>query len=148
MCFILIATISSNNKLLKLYDPAGLSAARLHTKLHGLRPRNCATRAAACMLELSPLISMESFACDRVLVSFFAYRACRDLHILLTGWWHAEQGDLSSVRVKIRERKRTKIGRKWEGISTDEDLIEEAIPLMKASYPFAMHGSGRLNSRV
>lgn len=134
----------------QLYDPDGFSAARLHTKIHGLRPRSKALSTQACMLELTPQVSMDVAMCDRILVSFFAYRACKDLHVLLSGWWHAEQGDLSNVRVNVREEKRAKVGRKWKTlyVDGDNDGIEEVVPLIKAPYPFAMQGPGYVNSQT
>ncbi|EJC98945.1 uncharacterized protein FOMMEDRAFT_31512 [Fomitiporia mediterranea MF3/22] len=83
-----------------LYDTQGRTAAIFSPRSFGLRPvsRIC-TVQPACLHLLSGLAT-DAYARDITVASFFVYRACRDLQIILTPWWREKQADFTGIELQ------------------------------------------------
>ncbi|KAL5524759.1 hypothetical protein ACEPAF_9905 [Sanghuangporus sanghuang] len=87
----------------QLYDSQNRSVAHYIRPVRGLRPVSRAVSVEPGCLHLEPDIAIDTYVRDYVVASFFVYRACRDLRIICTPWWHQEQADFSGIRLRTQD---------------------------------------------
>lgn len=88
---------------MQLFDSQNRSVARCTPHPSGLRPLGHVLSVQPACLHLEQDLVEDAYARDTAVASYFVYRACRDLHILLTPWWREEQADFTGMKVKVHD---------------------------------------------